>query len=140
MSERIFLGGLWSRDTKAGQVISGPFMKARLVLFTNKKKDIRSAVQSLLKLFVFFLDLGLHASDEFVMSSFVLAPWHADTGRGDHRARNTAEGVTTSNIDATNTMPSLNSRLVEFCEFWASDTVESILQSDEVGFSEVARP
>lgn len=39
MSERIFLGGLWSRDTaKAGQVISGPFMKARLVLFTNKKK------------------------------------------------------------------------------------------------------
>lgn len=39
MSARIFLGGLWSRDTKAGQVISGPFGKARLVLFTNKKKS-----------------------------------------------------------------------------------------------------
>lgn len=38
MSERIFLGGLWGRDTKAGHVISGPFGKARLVIFGNKRK------------------------------------------------------------------------------------------------------
>lgn len=38
-NKRVFIGGLWSRDTKVGQVISGSFGKAKLVIFPNSKKQ-----------------------------------------------------------------------------------------------------